>query len=670
VVVTVEHFLGQAVVILAACVVVVFASHRLRIAPTVGLLISGILLGPSGLRLVRGAEDVELFAEIGVVFLLFSIGLEFSLERLKEIRRPFFLGGSLQSLLAVAAAAAVAVALGFSPTTSVFFGFLIALSSTAIVLKQYTDRQEVDAPQGRVAVGILLFQDFLIVPMIVLTPVLAGRAEQSAGALLLRLVASVAAVALVFVVARFVMPRVLFRLVRTRVRELLVLGALLACLGMAVFTSSLGFSLALGAFIAGIIVSESEYSHQVVAEVTPFRDVFTSVFFVSVGMMVNLDFVRAHAGGVAALVATVFWLKVLTTCGAVALLAFPVRIVVIAGIGLAQIGEFSFVLLKVGRDNALVDTATFQYFIAAAVVTSLLTPSLIAAAPWIGERASEALAAARGSRAPQPITTGEPGRRNHVVVVGFGPAGRALARVLAKAHLPYSVIELNGETVRRAKAEGEPILYGDSTRSETLRSAGVPNARVVVFVISDLVAVRRSIATARDLNPTVHILVRTRQQAHIEELVRCGADEVIAEEFETSIEILTRVLRRLHVPRNLIVAETRLLRGERYSMLRAPAAGAAESQLLLDVLAAGTTELYQITADCPVIGRTMRELDLRRRSGATVIAVVRGESSHPVPPPEFRIEHGDCLVLAGSHADVDQAFRLLDGAGDGDRSVT
>lgn len=666
---TVEHFLGQAVVILAACVVVVLASQKLRIAPAVGLLLSGVLLGPSGLRLVAGAEEVELFAEIGVIFLLFSIGLEFSLERLKEIRRPFFLGGSLQSLLAVGAAAAVAVALGFSPTTSLFFGFLIALSSTAIVLKQYTDRQEVDAPQGRVAVGILLFQDFLIVPMIVLTPVLAGRAEQSAGALLLRLALSVGAVALVVVVARFVMPRVLYRLVRTRVRELLVLGALLACLGMAVLTSSLGFSLALGAFIAGIVVSESEYSHQVVAEVTPFRDVFTSVFFVSVGMMVNLGFVRTHLAGVAALVVAVFSLKVLTTGGAVALLAFPVRIVVIAGFGLAQIGEFSFVLLKVGRDNALIDPSTFQYFIAAAVITSLLTPSLIAAAPRVGEWIAGALAGGHGTPAPPRPGSEPPERRNHVVVVGFGPAGRALARVLAKAHLPYAVIELNGDTVRRAREEGEPILYGDSTRPEALKSAGVAAARVVVFVISDLVAVRRSIATARDLNPTVHIIVRTRQQAHIEELVRCGADEVIAEEFETSIEILTRVLRRLHVPRNLIVAETRLLRGERYSMLRAPATDAAQSQLLLDVLAAGTTELYQIIADSPVIGKTMRELDLRRRSGATVIAVVRGEASYPVPPPEFRIEHGDCLVLAGSHADVDQAFRLLDGGDDQDRGI-
>ena len=658
---TVEHFLGQAVIILAACVVVVLASQRLRIAPTVGLLLTGILLGPSGLRLIPDVEAVELFAEIGVVFLLFSIGLEFSLERLREIRRPFFLGGALQSLLTVAAAAALALLLGFSVPTSIFFGLLIALSSSALVLKVYRDRREIDAPQGRVAVGILLFQDFLIVPMIVLTPVLAGRAAQSAGALVLRLVLSVAAVALVFLVARFVMPRILFRLVRTRIRELLVLGALLACLGMAVFTASLGFSLALGAFVAGIIIAESDYSPQIVAEITPFRDVFTSIFFVSVGMLVNLEFVRANLIAIGALVGAVFAVKVLVTGGAVALLAFPTRIVVIAALGLAQIGEFSFVLLDVGRDNALIDAAMFQAFIAAAVITSLLTPSLIAVAPRIGDLAAGLLARRKGAAAAAPHPAAPaPARRGHVVVIGYGPAGRALARVLKKAHLTYVVVELNGEAVRQASSQGETIFYGDSTRPETLRHAGVDVAGVVVFVISDLGAVRRSVAIARGLNPSVHIIVRTRQQAHIEELVRCGADEVVAEEFETSIEILTRVLRRYHVPRNLIVAETRLLRGEGYSMLRAQAADAEQSRMLLDILAAGTTELFQVTSENPVVGRTIRELDLRRRSGATVIAIVRGEASHPGPPPDFRLESGDCLVIVGSHADIDQAFQLLE----------
>jgi CPA2 family monovalent cation:H+ antiporter-2 len=647
-------FLGQAVAVFGAAVVVVLICHRLRLPSLVGLLVTGVLIGPSALGLVHDAETIELFAEIGVVLLLFVIGLELSLDRLKEMGRPFLLGGSLQAALTLGLVAGGAVVLGAAPAQAVFFGMVVTLSSTVIVLKLLDDRRESQTPHGKVALAILLFQDFLIVPMIVLAPVLGGAVAASAGALALRFGGSLAAVALVVLAARVLMPRVLHLIVRTRSRELFVLGALAICLGMAWATHSFGFSLALGAFVAGLLVSETEYSHQVFADVAPFRDVFASVFFVSIGMLVDVGAAAERWPQVLGLAAAIVAVKALACGGAAAALRYPVRTVAAVGLGLAQIGEFAFVLMEVGRRHGLLDSDRYQLLLAAAVLTMLVTPGLTAAAPalagaWL--RRTERSPAAEGG------ASGE--RSGHVVVIGFGVGGKLLARVLRETGIPYVVIELNGETVRRAAAAGEPILYGDASSREILEHAGVARAAAVVFVITDPPAVRRAVAITRQLNPAVEIIVRTRLVQEIEDLRRLGANQVVAEEFEAAIEIFTRVLERFHVPRNVVRAQTRLLRGEGYAMLRAPSLREGVSEAVLGALAAGTTDVFRVEEGSTAAGRTLSELDLRRRCGASVIALVRGERTYPNPSAEQRLEPGDDLVLVGSHAEVDTAFSLL-----------
>ena len=651
----VTQMLGPALVLLLASVIVLLVSHKLRLPAVVGLLLTGLLIGPSGLGLFSQLHAVEVAAEIGVVFLLFAIGLEFSLERLREIRRAFLLGGSVQSGLTILLVALLAWTLGReAPLHALFFGGVVALSSTAVVLKLYAERHELDAPQGKLLLGVLLFQDFLIVPMIVLTPVLAGKVEASALGFLARFGGGVLAVGVVFLLARYLMPGLMRYVAATRIREVFVLGALLACLGMAFFTEHLGFSLALGAFLAGIIVGESEYSHQVVADVAPFRDVFTSVFFISIGMLVDLAFAAAHVGAVLALTAGVLLVKMAGGGAAAAAVGLPVRVATIAAFALAQIGEFSFVLLNVGRENGLVNTQAYQLVIVVAVLTMLLTPVLVAAAPAVGERLAGWL------RQPADGAVEKAAAGGHVVIVGFGLNGRTLARVLREAGIPYVVVELDAEAMHRGRADGQPIHFGDATRREILEHAGIAGAQVVVFAISDLHAVRRSITLARQLNPDVHIIVRTRSLAHIEELRRCGADEVIAEELEAAIEIFTSVLEQYHVPRNVIRAQVQLLRGEGYRMLRDPGLRGEVSQALLDVLAAGTTELYRLEPGSPAAGGTLRELDLRHQTGATVIAVVRDGTPLPNPDVELKLVEGDTLVLVGSHAEMEKAFSMLD----------
>jgi CPA2 family monovalent cation:H+ antiporter-2 len=439
--------------------------------------------------------------------------------------------------------------------------------------------------------------------------------------------------------------------VRARVREVFVLGALALCLAMAWLTQSLGLSAALGAFLAGVLVSESEYSHQVVADIGPFRDVFASVFFVSIGMLVDLPWAAGHLPALGGAAVAVVVLKATVAGAVVRLLGYPSRTALLTGLGLAQIGEFSFLLMTLGRTGGLLSEEAFQVLLGTAVLTLLATPGLVRLAPALGDRL-------RREPPAGPVAAGAAG---HVVVVGYGVNGSLLARVLEEASVPHVVVELAAEAARRARREGRQAIWGDATRREILERAGVRQAQVVVFAISDAQAVERSIRLARELNRGLEIVVRTRRVHEIERLRRAGADQVVAEEFETAIEIFTRVLARYHVPRHVVRAQTRALRGEGYRMLRAEGLHPEVSQAVLAALAAGTTDIFQVEGASPAAGRTLRDLALRQRSGATVIAVVRGEVSQANPSPEMTLEPGDCLVLVGSHEEIDKAFEVLEG---------
>lgn len=651
-----EIFLRDSVVLLVSAVAVVLVMARLRVPPVVALLLTGVLVGPSGLGWIGNTEEVEIFAEIGVVLLLFVIGLELSLERLRDLRRPFFVGGTVQVAVTVLLVVAASLALGSSLRRAIFYGFVLALSSTAVVLKLYSDRRETETPQGRMALGILLFQDFLIVPMIVLVPVLAGEVGASAGDLALRFGGSLAAICAVVLVARRVAPKLFDRIASTRARETFVLGSLGICLALAWATHELGFSLALGAFVAGLLISETEYSHQAIADVAPFRDLFASVFFISIGMLVDLRFALAHVPQILGLAAAVVVVKSLVAGGAVAAVGFPVRVRIIAGLSLAQVGEFSFLLMEVGRAHGLLGMEAYQLLLSTVVLSMVATPLLV----WVGPAAGQAWARFRESVATESLPE-EALAAEHVIVLGFGAGGHLVAQVLRDAGIRYVVVELNSETVKRARREGEPIFFGDASRREVLQHAGVDRARLVVFALSDHAALRRAVRIARDLNPTVELVVRTRRIDEIEELRALGADEVVAEEFETAIEIFTLVLRRFHVPRNVVRAQLRVLRGEGYRVLRSTEGGRAVSEAVLDALEAGTTDIFRIEPGSPVAGRSLRDLDLRRQTGATVLAVVRGETSQLNPDAGTVLGAGDDLVLVGSHAEIDRGFDLLNG---------
>jgi CPA2 family monovalent cation:H+ antiporter-2 len=573
------------------------------------------------------------------------------------------IGGGLQVGLTIAATAGAATLFGRSIGQSIFFGFLVALSSTAIVLKSYVDRNEVDAPHGRAGVGILLFQDISIVFMLLAVPLLGGEDIVSFTSIALDLGSSLIALALLVLAAWFLLPKFLKKVVDLRSPELLLLTIVLFCLGMSWVTSIFGLSLALGAFIAGMVLADSDYSHQVTSEVLPFRDVFNSLFFVSIGMLLSVAALVANFGSVLVLVFALIVGKALIVWAIVRILGYPQRIATMTGLGLAQIGEFSFVLARAGQGADLLPDGDYQSFLAASIISMIATPFLIAAAPRLGYRVQAILKdgmVADVENTEEDIhLTSSGGLQQHVIIVGYGLNGRNLARVLRTVGVPYAILELNADVVRRAKGRGEKINFGDATRREVLLHAGIEQAWSMVLAMSDPAAARRTVDLGHRLNPNLHIIVRTRYVSEITELFDLGANEVIPEEFETSIEIFSRVLHRYGTPRNVIEQQIAMVREQGYEMLRSAALPAGPVKTPEVGLDGASTETIILTDTSPVIGKDLGELELRGKSGATVIAVVREGETKISPGANFKLREGDTVVLLGSPKKLARAVRII-----------
>ncbi|MEJ2696108.1 MAG: cation:proton antiporter [Candidatus Sulfobium sp.] len=658
-----EHeFLGSLVIILGVSAVVVFLLHRLRIPSVAGFLIAGTIVGPGGIRLVSDVYAVEVLAEAGVILLLFTIGIEFSISRLLRMKKEVIAGGGAQVLLTIAVSAGIAFLATGAPKKSVFFGFLVALSSTAIVLKMLVDRGETDSPQGRLMTGTLIFQDLCAVFFMLLIPALSGVGIRTAD-IAEQVAVAVFIIAVVLLSARWIVPGLLHQVVHTRSRELFIVTIIFLCFGIALVTSLAGLSLALGAFIAGLVISDSEYSHQATSDVLPFKDSFMGLFFVSVGMLMDVGYIADHFLLVAAAVTLFYCLKIVT--GTVSGLAagFPLRASVHSGLGLAQIGEFSFVLAVAGKSAGIVTEDFYQVFLSASVLTMIATPFVLGAAPAWSERFVSGLRGRAGGRGRMPDAERfRPGRRGHVIVVGFGLNGRNLSRVLREARIPYVVLEINNDTVREMKKKGEPIYYGDGTSREVLLKLGLEKAKMLVIAISDPASSRRIVSIARHEHPGIHIIVRTRYLSEVDDLMALGADEVIPQEFETSVEIFSRVLRHYQIPGNVIEEYIEAVRMDGYRALRTTDLPPLEFAERFKLLGGVETETYLIREGEKIDGKSVGGLRLRTKTGASVVSVQRGDRIHYNPSPDFVMKAGDVILLIGGKDDIHRAFEFFKSA--------
>ena len=648
--------LQDIVTLFALAIVVLWCCHRLHVPTMVGLLVTGAVAGPHGLGLVGAAHDVEHLAELGVVLLLFTIGIECSLNELVRLRKSVLLGGSLQVLLTLAIAWVVARALGATAGQSIFMGLLVALSSTAIVLKLLQEQADSDSPHGRTTLAILIFQDLMVVPMMMLTPLLAGAHGPSESTLWIQLLKSGGVLIVVVLSARWVVPHVLHQIARTRSRELFLLTIIVICFAVAWLTSQVGLSLALGAFLAGLIISESEYSYQALGNILPLRDMLTSIFFISIGMLFDSAELLEHPGRIALLAGGVILLKSVIAGGVSLLVGLPLRAAILVGIALSQVGEFAFVLAKTGQAYGLLKGELYQLFLAAAVLTMAATPFLLRFGPslagWV-LRAPLPLWMKAGLR---PLSrrsdVAQERPQDHLLVIGYGVNGQNVTRAAQLADVPYVVIEMNPDTVRRERARGEPLYYGDATQETVLSHAGVESARVMVITVADAAAVRCITALARRLNPQLHIIARTRYLQEMPELHQLGVDEVIPEEFETSVEIFTRVLTRYLVPRAAIDQFVADVRAEGYGMLRSLPHAASASSLWQRALSDLDIHTFQVDLTSPLVGVSLAEVAFRQTYGVTVLAIRRDGQTLANLAGNTILKAGDQVIILGSPAQL------------------
>jgi len=656
--------LKDIVLLLGLALFTLLLFRQFKIPSIIGFLATGILAGPHALGLVSNIHEVEQMAEIGVVLLLFTIGIEFSLKELLRIRYLVLWGGGLQVALTIGLVTLVSVTAGFTPAESVFFGFLVSLSSTAILMKLLMDAGEMDTPHGKATLGILIFQDLCVVPLMLFVPFLGGAGNGFVDVVLVSAKAVVVVVIAHFG-SRFAVPWIFSQVVRTRSRELFILTIIFVGFGTAWLTAQVGLSLALGAFIAGLAISESEYSHQVMGDIIPFRDAFISLFFISVGMLLNPAFVLSNPLIILAVVMIIIAVKFVVVAGAILALRFPARVALTCGLVLAQVGEFAFVLSHTGMKYGLLSATTYQIFLAASVATMALTPLYLKYAVPFAEMASAILPRLlpafllKGTR-----TTGMSHDRfpmeGHVIVVGYGVNGKNVAKVLVSNGIPYLAIEANHLTVRNERKKGIKILFGDASRQEILEHAHIGKARILVVAISDAVASRRIVAQARSINSGVHIIVRTRYIIEMEPLYALGANEVIPEEFETSIEIFSRVLRNYLIPHDQIEVCIGEIRNDSYQMFRSMSRRNIHAVGISSYLAGVELMTCRVQSGSVADGSTLLDGLVRGTSGATILAIKRGDEVISNPEPVWKLRSDDVVVLLGNPRQLSIATTLFD----------
>ena len=650
-------------IIIGLAIPIVALAHRVRVPPLVGFLLVGVVIGPHGVRLIPEPTDVSALSEIGVVLLLFAIGLELSLSDMLRRGRAVLVTGGAQMAGMLGLAVLLGLATGTPLGRALFYGALAAMSSTAVVIKSYADRGELDTPHGREVVSILVFQDLCIVPLILLLPLLGREDGATALSVWTRMLGSLAVMTALVIGGRFVVRRVLDYIVELRDRELFTLCVGFFGIATALVTAAAGFSLAIGAFLAGLIISESEYGQQALSDVLPFRALFSGVFFTSIGMLLDLPLVLSQPLVLVTATLVLILVKSVVATGAVLARGRGLETSLMSGFSLAQVGEFSFVLAAVGLPLDLFAGDDYQGFLSVAALSMMATPFLITSArpvsESIGARLSGSVWTGHAADVDTAGTAGMAELTDHAVVVGYGVAGRYLARMLQATGITCAVVDQNAERVRRARSDGLPAVYGDGTRHAMLERIACTRARVIVFAISSPVEERRGVAVAREVAPAAHIIVRTRYVRTIDELMRLGANQVVVEEFEASLELFARALESYTIPTTRIAHELEAVRNEHYGLLRGTAAPDLKLDTLKHLGIHDALELVEVEDGAAAVDENARTLNLRQQTDAIQVAVVRDGQPIYRRDKTFRYRPGDTAVLVGDREALDRASALF-----------
>lgn len=649
--------LQDIVIIFALATAVNYLFTKIKIPTIIGYLLTGIVAGPSLLAVIQSPKEIEFMAEIGIILLMFTIGLELSLNHLMKIRNIVFFGGFVQLLFTAGVTMLFARMYDMSWGSALFIGFLTALSSTALVLKILQDRGELTSNFGRTVVGILIFQDIILVPLILLTPLLGGETSNLGTKLLGMGSKTLFIIALVFVGNRWIMPKVLHLIALTKNQELFLMFILLICLSVALLSSVLGLSLAFGAFLGGLMISRSEYSQNAFSHLIPFRDTFTSFFFVSIGMMLDLGFVADHIPMILATVVLVIAIKTFVAGGTAFLLGHTFRGTIVVGFALAQIGEFSFILAKTGQTYQLLTDYFYQLFLAVTIFSMALSPFLIMVARPVANLMLKLPIPPLLIKGLFPLQEIEvPEMQNHIVMIGKDTRSLNLSRMASQMKLPYVSIVFDPAAVRKRQLKGETVIYGDAMNEPILRKAHTELAKIVVISIGDAITSLGIIQRVRNMNKHAFIIVRSKYVSDIEDLYHMGADQVIPEEFETAIELFERILKKLLIPKSEIETAISRIRDDNYGIFREK----EESTILTLTDAISDIEIVALKVkEYPVFaGSTLKEIALRENFGITVVAVKRAGKIFENPGVGFVFNADDIVYILGKPEKVAELSQI------------
>lgn len=652
------NILKDIAIIFALSTGVNFIFNKFKIPTIVGYLLTGIIAGPHLLALIHAPHEIELMAEIGVILLLFTIGMEFSLSHLMKIRNIVFLGGFLQLSLTTLLFMLISKLYEMTWTSAVFIGLLTALSSTAVVLKILQDRSELTSNYGRTVLGILIFQDIIVVPLLLIVPLLGGKAVDIGSSIFILLLKTAGILVFVYLGNKYFIPRILHMIAMTRNQELFMMSILLICLSVALLTSSVGMSLALGAFLAGLMISESEYSHNAFGNLIPFKDTFSSFFFVSIGMLLDLRFVMDNYMLVIGTVLLVIIIKSLIAGGTAFLLGHTLKGTIMTGLALSQVGEFSFILAKTGRDYTIIPEFYYQLFLAVAIVTVSLSPLIIYRAGHLADlllRLNLPRSLVEGLFPLKEIEL--PELKNHLVLIGKDSRSLRLSSLAKFMNLPYVSIVFDPAVVKNRQAMGDMVIYGDAVNEPILRRAKVDTAEIVVVSIGDLITAMAVVEKVKLINKHAYIITRSKHVYDIEELYRLGANEVIPEEFETAIEIFQRILQKLLVPKAEIDAVIARFRDDNYGIFRdrQDKVKFSISDEIPDI------EIMALKVDnYPIfIGKTLLNLQLRKLYSISLVALKRKDKIIDNPDPGLVFEKGDIIYLLGKPQQIANAVLVF-----------
>jgi CPA2 family monovalent cation:H+ antiporter-2 len=631
-------------ILLGASVASVIVFRHINLPPILGYLLVGTLIGPHALNLVSGFEDVGNLAEFGIVFLMFSIGLEFSLPRLYAMKRIVFGLGLLQVLATLAGVAGVAILAGYTWQTGVALGGALAMSSTAVLTKLLSDRLELDAAHGREVIGVLLFQDLAVVPLLVLVPAFSENPDKMAMTLIVAAIKAVVMLAVVFFLGKKALGKWFFIVARGKSAELFVLNVLLITLSLAYLSHAAGLSLALGAFIAGMLISETEYRHQVEEDIKPFRDVLLGLFFVTVGMMLDVPLVFSHLPVVLAILIAIVAVKLAIVFALSRAFGSLTGAALRSGLWLCAGGEFGFVLMTDIGLNQVAPPGVVQVVLAALVISFLLAPIIVhfsdrivlrfAASEWLMRSLQITTLAARSMSTEK-----------HAVICGFGRSGQHLARFMANEGISYVALDLDPDRVREAAAAGENVVYGNATRRETLIAAGVARASVLIVSFIDTRSAERVLAHVRELAPALPVVVRTIDEKDFKVLEQAGAAEVVPETLEAAMMLASHALIHAGVPINRVLKRIRQTRAAHYRGLRGYFRGEADHDEDLHDSEEPRLRSIALLDGAHAIGKTLGDLDLD--SGAEVTGIRRRNIQTLEPTKSSRLEAGDVVVLLG-----------------------